>query len=552
MSAPSLSPSSSTTLWAKASKEWVIPAKPKPGRKPKDDASAEADGEGKAKKVQNRAAQRAFRERKQTQLQELQARINEYERGEVERNVALQAIGKRLKDENDLLRAENEALRREVAILRGKAGRSSSLPADSDRKRPASPSGSSGQGGHKRLRGGKVTTSRSSGRTCAPSSEPLSHLSKNISAASVHSPSLVSSPISTVSSPSPDLNTSGPSPTAHSLLKASSSHAEEISVFEPGISFDDINCGFCSEDTLCVCRELARTAAAGVVPGAEQEAPKATEQVVTAPVSILEDLPPYQPAVPLRRRRITGKPRSIFPIAPAESKPGAPVCSGDPSNCDACADDPFGQAFCNALGDSFRCDDCPNRTASRREKPLGVEGIAQNEHGSGLLCCGDPRICGGGCGMPASLKASGSSSHPIEIEIETEDAITESPTSEPPDKIPCSTAWAQLKAHPAIGFADLSLLADVVARRTKCTGPQVVISPAPGTCTPERSNTPDTDSNQAQSVGPSTGRQSPRPHLVPQEDLIHCGRVRVMEVQAEGVREALAMLDAQVRPVSLN
>lgn len=57
------------------------------------------------------AAQRAFRERKQSQLAELQARVEQYERGEIERNVALQAAAKRLKEENDALKKENAELK---------------------------------------------------------------------------------------------------------------------------------------------------------------------------------------------------------------------------------------------------------------------------------------------------------------------------------------------------------------------------------------------------------------------------------------------------------
>jgi len=93
------------------------------------------EDEEEAKKVQNRyvsrlqhapfnltnlyfgcysAAQRAFRERKQSQFAELQARIEQYERGEIERNVALQAAAKRLKEENDALKKENDELRRSI------------------------------------------------------------------------------------------------------------------------------------------------------------------------------------------------------------------------------------------------------------------------------------------------------------------------------------------------------------------------------------------------------------------------------------------------------
>ncbi|KAG8687168.1 hypothetical protein FRC08_012131, partial [Ceratobasidium sp. 394] len=104
------------TLYAQPTKEWVIPAKPKPGRKPKREepvGDEEGGSDFKAKKVQNRAAQRAFRERKQSQLADLQARLTQYEQGEIERNVALQTVAKKLKEENERLKSDNEKLREE-------------------------------------------------------------------------------------------------------------------------------------------------------------------------------------------------------------------------------------------------------------------------------------------------------------------------------------------------------------------------------------------------------------------------------------------------------
>ena len=147
------------------------------------------------------------------------------------------------------------------------------------------------------------------------------------------------------------------------------------------------------------------------------------------------------------------------------------------------------------------------------------------------------------------------------------------------------------------------MLADVVARRTKCSGPIAVIHPAPGSVTPERDAArslaaPESigvqdserwqgkDSNpvlltdphahfraqeqqrtqnseatffgehSSNSAGPgSRGTISSalslgpgavgRPALVPQEELRECGRRRIREVDAAGVREALRILDAQ-------
>ncbi|KAG8981630.1 hypothetical protein FRB90_007124, partial [Tulasnella sp. 427] len=116
------SPSSSSAapmLYAQPTKNWVIPPRPKPGRKPKKDAPkvVEDDTTDEARKNQNRASQRAFRERRQDQLATLQARLQQYEQGETERYVQLQAIDKRLKDENDALKAEVAKLREENTRL---------------------------------------------------------------------------------------------------------------------------------------------------------------------------------------------------------------------------------------------------------------------------------------------------------------------------------------------------------------------------------------------------------------------------------------------------
>ena len=146
------------------------------------------------------------------------------------------------------------------------------------------------------------------------------------------------------------------------------------------------------------------------------------------------------------------------------------------------------------------------------------------------------------------------------------------------------------------------MLADVVARRTKCSGPVAVIHPAPGSLTPERgviknlapenerkiqsSHEPEKGDNDSvllsdphalfrsqekqrthtplkltepssslspapmSAGGPSTPvdnipQASDRPALVPQEELRECGRRRIREVDAAGVREALRILDAQ-------
>ncbi|KAG8678636.1 hypothetical protein FRC09_019679 [Ceratobasidium sp. 395] len=204
-----------------------------------------------------------------------------------------------------------------------------------------------------------------------------------------------------------------------------------------------------------------------------------------------------------------------------------------------------------------------------------------------LLCCGDPKLCGGGgCGMRAtsppkasrpqrpSPRTTGPSSisfdHPqshtrsmVDTDMEEgdrnsirlppfttrEDQDAASSTLVEKDAtgqdIPTNEAWARLKAHPNVAFADLALLADVVARRTKCTGPRISLSP-----TPEGDSAPPGEGGRVEEDTEAMDEDEenmlhPPPKLVPHAALVRCGRERLMRVQTEGVRDALAMLDVQ-------
>jgi len=239
--------------------------------------------------------------------------------------------------------------------------------------------------------------------------------------------------------------------------------------------------------------------------------------------SILDNLPPYQPSVPLRRRPAVRPLRSLFPVVPlSENSSQATAtsavsaeCSGDPSNCLACADDVFGQAFCAAV--------CESLTASGP-------------------CAGCPR--GTKCAADVHSNPSQESADPVET-------------------IPTNDAWRQLKSHPNVSFADLTLLAEVVARRSKCTGPTVVISPPLGSLTPERPSSPHTSRNPL-NIGVDNNavllsdphahyrmKEQERfagsaPELTPEDEFLRCSQsCSVREVHAAGVREALALLDSR-------
>ncbi|UZJ50990.1 hypothetical protein CBS101457_000310 [Exobasidium rhododendri] len=90
--------------------DWVLPARAKPGRKP-----SETEPPTK-RKAQNRASQRAFRERKQSYVATLEEKIDEFDRRGVEVSIELQKVARRLKEENTVLQRENQKL---VARLQG-------------------------------------------------------------------------------------------------------------------------------------------------------------------------------------------------------------------------------------------------------------------------------------------------------------------------------------------------------------------------------------------------------------------------------------------------
>ncbi|KAG6832437.1 hypothetical protein H0H92_001483 [Tricholoma furcatifolium] len=522
---------SSSTLWATgqfnpavpsastlirlylASKEWVIAPKPKPGRKPKKDPSnsitTKADSDvivdAKGRRVQNRAAQRAFRERKQSQLAELQARVQSYEQGEIERNVALQRIAKRLKEENESLRTENALLKERLA----KSGLVNSLS----------------EGDKKRSRDDTLVSNSTAKRVKAV----MNPLYSTTQATFTLSPHTTSSPCS----PATSDNACSPLPTYD--MQPDDIHTSQFLALSPvktipvdGDAYSSFECGFCSEDTGCMCREIVQQAhtinnynQADLSPDAD---PANDIPLISSAPPILENLPPYQPPVPLRRRPVTSNTISVFPVI--SSAPQAPPanCSGDPSNCMACADDAFGKAFCSAIEASVAtqqpCTDCPCIQTVSSSIPSFASAFPNN-------CCGNPSNC---------------------------HCVTSSMDSGGAETMPTSDAWRQLKAHPNVSFADLTLLAEVVARRSKCTGPSVVISPPLGSATPECKSSPAPFNARDQEPILLTDphahyhekelrRSSPR--LVPQEVLIRCGRQRVREVQTDAVHAALRLLDAK-------
>jgi AP-1-like factor len=401
--------------------------------------------------------------------------------------------------------------------------------------------------------------------------------------------------------------------------------------------FEIIDCGFCSQDTPCVCADAAAAlATAGSrinkqgVDKTSQRGPSlvrgASELQIlgnSSPGSILDHLPPYAPPVPLRRlskayttsatERWIINPNPTHSVNstldgvrgnPERNDDSGDACTGDPVNCPACADDPANQAFCAALGDAYSGGE-EELTSSATATPPPLSSFANSGHHNGVrsvnfldqqddaadpimsravelslrrlsvpaLCCGDPKLCGGGCDanpnaedrtplLPLpSCSSIDADINSISISISREVANVDAADSSDAEKkrseggkrkdmIPCNAAWAQLSSHPNIAFADLSLLAEVVARRD-----HIHIASSPSSSTTAYSwsgaplEAPSDHSSPPQwptSASRSDQRQDGARTLVRQDHHILNGlghRRRVHQVPNDGVQDALALLN---------
>jgi AP-1-like factor len=160
----------------------------------------------------------------------------------------------------------------------------------------------------------------------------------------------------------------------------------------------DVDCGFCTENDTCVCRMIKEDASLGgrngSASGSTLREAIALDTKPIVPVGQVSGIDRPQPAtgaapmetVALLRRRPkkTGS-QSIWAVVPA---PALPECTGDPSNCPACADDPFGKAFCEELGTEPPAE---AEVVQHQEQQIKRE---QEDVTMTVSCCGAPEACG--------------------------------------------------------------------------------------------------------------------------------------------------------------
>lgn len=279
------------------SKAWVLPARGKPGRKPSPTVPATK------RKAQNRASQRAFRERRHAYVTELEEKVAQFEAREIHANVQLQRIAQQYREEADYLRqSQHELLTRCESLERDLS---------TCQRRMAS-----------------IATHASGCRPPPHEQRPGAEAPNAMSPIPLAAAKLV--PLRRKREPSPPLT--------------SPSEVEERSL--------DVDCGFCTDDTVCVCRGQARLDLDPVDACASWPAPAPTLRKTRLWYTTTAS-PPTEPSVTAPSVRLPSRSRPRQRLWPVTNDLGALRCTGDQRTCEACQSDPALAQFCTAV--SRRC-----------------------------------------------------------------------------------------------------------------------------------------------------------------------------------------------------
>ncbi|KAF3926754.1 hypothetical protein ABW21_db0207017 [Orbilia brochopaga] len=389
-------------------RDWVIPPRPKPGRKPATDTPPSK------RKAQNRAAQRAFRERRAARLTELEDQIKH--RDENKETLLLDQVSK-ITVENNVLRATVAELRRDIEALQRRDslshGRRSSFssntstapsfagtfvsqiasPAPSPRSE-AVPCFEDAFG--RKCCGG--TACRNNADTVSTLSPAPRQVDMEIDFTNMFSNNSRQNNNGTSNSHTHGDNSAAvsipSSATSPSHLDTLSTHPEE-------------SCGFCSEGTACVCAEM-----------------KVMERETEL----------------LRQQNLAREAAArATPSAPSNSSSSG--CTGEPGSCAQCQSDPMSTLFCRTLA---------------TKKPVGANTSTRRDGTKpGFVCCG-----GTACGKNPNANPTRDTEQPSE---------TEAPRG---TYIPCSDAYLSLSRHKRFMDADLG----TVIRKLNTSGLGVEVS----------------------------------------------------------------------------
>ncbi|KAK9469617.1 hypothetical protein V1512DRAFT_256666 [Lipomyces arxii] len=291
----------------RTSKEWVLPPRPKPGRKPSTETPPTK------RKAQNRAAQRAFRERRAARVVELEERLQELESEKEEKEADLTTTLQRISSENQQLKSVTEELKQQLELFKQFQAQQAAFaavaaatgqqmpgmlqpqtahhlvsPAPSPVNEPTYSQDMLDRALEERLPVNKPSISPAS-TTHSASTSPASYQYQSASPSSAYQSvtirrplkisrqNSVVSPQTTVSSPhsvaSPILYNAHKPPFSHAANPPSPLHNVERDEHENGSKEDSGGCGLCNRDGNCLCSDLGIKTATDVFPREQSPEP---------------------------------------------------------------------------------------------------------------------------------------------------------------------------------------------------------------------------------------------------------------------------------------
>ena len=535
------------------------------------------------RKAQNRASQRAFRERKQSYVASLEEKIEAYEKRAAGVSSELQRVARRLKEENDGLRRENSKLRDRVRMLED---------ATAFRRDQAPPSS---------------TTPRSKRQTPAAVQAPMLVLDETSSAG------------------------------AWSWYTETGSNSEGDPVSKP-ITGMNRDCGFCTDQSPCLCSGeavLDITGGKGVPPASVKQEDSNDEGAnvcdlpsrrssqsshtsaaasegkqklwYTVPSMGPPPAPPLQicPTTNERRARLpfrlgsssnvlpplqltsqgepklwpvyspvqasldnSGNPLGTVPIyrlgrARGNSSSTA-VCSGDPSHCNACSTDPALAAFCKAVAHHLSPDATGPSTPAILDagNAMPLRNNRKRSHSSTV-------VHGVSMPPPSSPHTAKTAGTPLGISLYTNGDSTHRPTMRPGQRYSQSAsqertmqsipeAWRRIKQHPSFPKwqGGLDMLADVVSRRSSASSslaaaearrPRVDIERSSSIAMKfHRKSNDRSAEGAAADAAPATTHDDSDGHDSPADVRDRDAKRPRLYVEKESVEDALALLDRGV------
>ena len=277
---------SDNTITIATSKEWILPPKPRPGRKPT------AESAPTKRKAQNRDAQRAFRERRAARVGELEQQIRDIE---ADHRAALATVEQekgRLQMENIRLRETLEGMVKELNTI----------------------------------------------RSLTKLSQSPVHVTQNqynqVQQTASPAPSEKASPVTYMLNES-YIGQTVPLKRKRSTKRRRSSPELDIEAFKPPEA-----CGFCSDGTPCLCAEAARDAAR------ERHDPLVDANKLDSMTCGIctQQSPCFCKDVATAQKKETVR---LDTLPTIDEDNG--LCTGNPGSCRQCKTDPVSTLFCQSL-----------------------------------------------------------------------------------------------------------------------------------------------------------------------------------------------------------